>query len=357
MSEDITVTERKSDARLNVPSMGTPFLSIILPAYNAEQYLAQCLDSILDQEFSDFEVLCVDDGSSDRTGLILDEYARFDSRVKVFHTENYGVSHARNFALSRASGDYVGFVDSDDWIDSDHFSILTRRFNDPEVDLVMCKLKFEPMDVNYKRRSIESSRSYTVRELSRKGTFEAIFCDSDFLGYCHCKVFKREKIKNFFDEKIALAEDALFCCQYACEIEKAMTVDCRTYHYRCVCDSSSNWLLKNPRRISGLRALLIIIGLLSQDEELAKYRFCEMRSLLNWYFALFSHYWKVRNQEALASLREYKPEIRKCLCSYWTSRYDGVVAKLKITLKVCFPKFWGTLRHILALDGNSSRKP
>lgn len=93
-----------------------PKISIIVPVYNTERYLSKCIDSILSQSFTDFELLLINDGSLDYSGAICDQYAANDSRVTVFHKENGGVSSARNLGLDNARGEWVTFVDSDDWI-------------------------------------------------------------------------------------------------------------------------------------------------------------------------------------------------------------------------------------------------
>lgn len=99
-------------------------ISILVPVYNVEKYLRSCLDSILTQTFSNFEVICVDDGSSDKSGYILDEYARKDARIKVKHKENSGYGQTMNIAVSMASGKYIGIVESDDTIEK----ICIKRF-------------------------------------------------------------------------------------------------------------------------------------------------------------------------------------------------------------------------------------
>ena len=98
-----------------------PKISVIVPVYNVEKYLHRCVDSILAQTFNDFELLLIDDGSKDKSGAICDEYAAKDSRVRVFHKENGGVSSARNLGLENAKGDWIIFIDSDDWIADDMF--------------------------------------------------------------------------------------------------------------------------------------------------------------------------------------------------------------------------------------------
>lgn len=96
--------------------MDTPTISIIIPIYNSERYLARCLDSVLNQTYQFTELILIDDGSLDKSGEICDQYALIDSRIKVYHNSNQGASASRNFGLSMANGDYVSFIDSDDWI-------------------------------------------------------------------------------------------------------------------------------------------------------------------------------------------------------------------------------------------------
>ena len=98
-------------------------LSIIVPVYNVERYLEQCILSLVHQSYRSIEILLIDDGSSDGSFAICDEWAKKDQRIRVFHTENHGVSHARNVGLEQARGDYIGFVDSDDWIDLDMYRV------------------------------------------------------------------------------------------------------------------------------------------------------------------------------------------------------------------------------------------
>ena len=98
-----------------------PELSVIVPVYNAEKYLHKCVDSILNQTYRDFELLLVDDGSPDQCGRICDAYAAQDPRVKVIHKPNGGVSEARNVGLDQAKGNYISFIDPDDWVETDLF--------------------------------------------------------------------------------------------------------------------------------------------------------------------------------------------------------------------------------------------
>lgn len=101
-----------------------PLVSVVVPVYNVEQYIERCIESILGQTHHKLELILVDDGSPDRSGVICDEYAKKDNRIKVIHTPNYGVSHARNTGIDNANGEYLLFVDSDDWVEKTHIETL-----------------------------------------------------------------------------------------------------------------------------------------------------------------------------------------------------------------------------------------
>ena len=115
----------------------SPTVSIIVPVYNAEHTIRRCIESILNQEYTDFELLLVNDGSTDGSGAICDEYAAKDSRIQVIHKENTGVSESRNLALDRARGTYLQFLDSDDWITPDATSSLVRTAESGPCDMVI----------------------------------------------------------------------------------------------------------------------------------------------------------------------------------------------------------------------------
>ena len=118
-------------------SNNMPKVSVIIPVYNVEKYLRKCLDSVINQTYKNLEIICVDDGSPDNSGGILDEYAQIDSRIIVIHQKNAGVSIARNRALDIATGEYIAFVDSDDWLEPQCYELaVTEMLRDPEIDLV-----------------------------------------------------------------------------------------------------------------------------------------------------------------------------------------------------------------------------
>ena len=117
----------------------TPIISIIVPSFNEEKNIARCLDSILNQTYENFEVICVDDKSTDSTFEIIKSYAEKDSRIKPFKNPSKGVSSARNFGLEKASGDYIGFIDSDDFIQPQMYEFLLRSINENNCEISVCR--------------------------------------------------------------------------------------------------------------------------------------------------------------------------------------------------------------------------
>ena len=116
-------------------------ISIIVPVYNVEKYLKKCIDSIVNQTYKNLEIILVDDGATDRSGEICDELAKLDNRIKVYHKENGGLSDARNYGVERATGDYIGFVDSDDYIDAEMYEKLYEAITKEDADVAECSFK------------------------------------------------------------------------------------------------------------------------------------------------------------------------------------------------------------------------
>ena len=187
--------------------MNNPLISVVVPVYNTEQYLHRCIDGILSQTYTNFELLLIDDGSSDGSENICDKYAEKDPRVRVFHKENGGVSSARNLGLDNANGEWVTFVDSDDWISEDYFSFFC---NSCLSDLVVCDYKTNISSCPVIRcdqiNTVEGVKEHLNKYLS-----ETMYRTP------WGKFFKNVIIKHFclrFDKRLTFAEDTLFVINY-----------------------------------------------------------------------------------------------------------------------------------------------
>jgi len=189
-------------------------ISIIVPVYNMELYIRRCIESIITQSYRDWELILVDDGSYDRSGKICDEYAMKDERIRAFHKKNGGVSSARNMGLEKANGEWVSFVDADDYLDSDTLDKLFR-YACYEFDCVIggYRIVNEQGDVTYE---IEDSAECFI---SRSKAIEWMYKPEyyRYLGYICSKLYKRKIIDENhlrFREDIFFNEDRLFAVEY-----------------------------------------------------------------------------------------------------------------------------------------------
>ena len=192
-----------------------PLLSIIVPIYNVEKYLSKCVESILGQTYANFELILVDDGSPGRCGEMIDEYARMDSRIVVVHQENQGLSAARNAGLKIAQGEYVGFVDPDDWIEPDMYEALIRAIEETGCDIAIC-----PWFVN-DENGTEKAQEFRMasRVLSEQEYLERLFDMPPTIGGSVCnKLYRAKLIHACFDIESTMYEDGLFNAQYCCSL-------------------------------------------------------------------------------------------------------------------------------------------
>lgn len=190
--------------------MEAPLISIIIPVYNTGRYLSKCIDSILDQSFSSFQLILVNDGSTDDSGLVCDYYAGLDPRVEVLHKENGGVSSARNYGIEKAGGKFLCFVDSDDWVDNkflENFELFSKIDSDM---LIQGYVRFRD-DCEIGRASYHSS---SFRD------FESFFLYSEkntLLNSPCFKLFKKSIVIDHgirFNTNFSLGEDHIFSLEF-----------------------------------------------------------------------------------------------------------------------------------------------
>lgn len=188
-----------------------PELSIIVPVYKVELYLRRCIDSILAQTFRDFELILIDDGSPDNCGAICDEYAAKDSRIIVIHQENQGVSAARNAGLDIACGTYLGFVDSDDWIEPEMYETMINTAKEKQVDVVVCGIAYRADDGQYIRSDLIGNKRCSNEEL-----LAALYGKPNPTGGGVVnKLFRRWSASSVrFHPEISMAEDWIYLFEY-----------------------------------------------------------------------------------------------------------------------------------------------
>lgn len=210
-----------------------PDVSIIVPIYNVEKYLRRCIDSILSQTFISFELLLIDDGSTDASGAICDEYALMDRRIHVTHQINRGVSAARNVGLDKSVGRYVCFVDSDDWVTSDYLATLMEQVQGFDVLFFGFFLRYN----DESSMSLSLGEQCAVNEIEKEQLL-LFLCKNDtgynVLGYTCDKIFRRDLIEKYnlrFDENICLGEDEIFALAYCLKAQSLKVIPDVLYNY------------------------------------------------------------------------------------------------------------------------------
>lgn len=189
--------------------------SIIIPVYNVEKFLRKCLDAIVEQKFSDYEVILIDDGSQDKSGEICDVYAEKYEKITVYHIENHGVSHARNIGLQMAKGKYIWFIDSDDFIESNAlYNICEELKKKQEPDLLVFDANVRDQENNIKQ--VITCDELRKQNMNFQNDRELIYMNTALWN----KIYKRQIISEkqlIFSENITIAEDLLFNYIYILE--------------------------------------------------------------------------------------------------------------------------------------------
>lgn len=204
-------------------------ISIIIPVYNVENYIARCLDSVLGQSFADFEVICIDDGSTDSSGKILDDYAEKDKRIKPFHISNKGVSNARNYGLDMMTGEWFAFVDADDWIEEDYLKILYDNAFKNNCSVSACSFQ---RNFQY---TVGVDKVNIVTELinSQKECIHNFICSKNSMqGMVWNKLYLADKHKDVrFDVRLKVNEDCLYTYEIMKNCQRAYYCSMQLYHW------------------------------------------------------------------------------------------------------------------------------
>ena len=255
-------------------------VSIIIPIYKSEKYLSKCIDSIIAQEYSNWEMLLIDDGSPDKSGEICDEYAKRDNRIKVFHKENGGVSSARSLGMDNIEGDYVTFVDSDDWLLENALTLCSSYFG--KYEIIRFSMVYVESFVEDNNRKLilpfsESKNAIMQRILGRKS----------LLGVCgglyKADLFNNPSIR--FDPNFVMAEDWLVLCQLVSKCHSIIDLSDVCYCYNIMNESSCS---NNPS-IKKVEQCFIVLDIIWKEQKIKQlYSESLYRSLCILTKALFS---------------------------------------------------------------------
>lgn len=209
-------------------------ISIIIPIYNVSRYLNKCIQSIVNQSYKDFECILIDDGSSDGCEMICDQWAQKDSRIKVIHQSNQGVSKARNRGIAEAQGEYITFIDSDDWIDPNYLNELFQPIEKYNVDLVVCGLQQQYNNGTFQNYSYKTG----IIKIEKQFTNEFTDINKQFLLFGPViKLYRKSIIQKHnihFPPEYTYGEDLLFNYSYLEYVKAIYIVDQCLYHYRII---------------------------------------------------------------------------------------------------------------------------
>ena len=231
--------------------MDEKLVSVIIPAYNIEDYIGRCLDSIISQTYKNLEIIVVDDGSRDHTGEILDNYAKKDRRIKVIHKENGGVSSARNKGIEAAEGDYIGFIDGDDLIESEMYKTLVDLLEEENADIAHCGYQMVfPDRIDYYHNT--GKKKIQTTEEGLKDLLSGEMIEPGLVN----KIYKKELIKNCrLDETVKINEDLLMNYQLFKLSQKSVYYDITPYSYMIRSSSATGANSLITKREDALRVL------------------------------------------------------------------------------------------------------
>lgn len=314
-----------------------PKVSIIIPIYNVEAYLEECVSSVLIQTFKDFEILLIDDGSKDSSGKLCDEISLKDSRIRVFHKSNGGLSSARNYGMDRALGDYIIFLDSDDyWIEKDTLSLMLKKLESENLDVV--RGEYEYVDE-------KGNKLYTPKlqeeALNLKnqifGSYEMMTYVMNHRFFSWLFMFHKSAIGNLrFDENRKYQEDIDFAIKLFCKNYRCGYLPVQFYAYR----QRENSLVSTPR-ISNLENSFALCDVFHEYA----YK-VEDKRLISYYLynGIMMYYWILGLLASDLYIKQYKElekkisliDLRKKVHS-WIKEMPGVHFPLHLYVS----PYWG----------------
>ena len=214
-------------------------LTIVVPVYNKEKYISKCLDSIINQTYREIDILLIDDGSTDNSGIICDEYMKKDGRIRVIHKENEGLVSTRKLAAIEANTELISFVDSDDWIESDFVEkMITPLLKDPTIDVVVSSIIMEKKGVSIIRKGTIPAGNYKDSEIRSEIIPNMMYCwdvgEFGIMGSVCGKIYRRElfsEIVNTIDDRITYGEDDALVYTLIPKCKDICVLDDGYYHY------------------------------------------------------------------------------------------------------------------------------
>lgn len=305
-------------------------VSIIVPVYKAEKSIRKCIESILKQTYTKIELILIDDGSPDKSGSICDEY-QGDIRVKVIHTQNKGVSHARNVGLNYANGEYIAFCDSDDFYEMHYIEKMIGSALKYNSDITICGYYLEGEN-GFKSSTVSKSRLINKSELVKHSSI-----DNEFGGFCWNKLYKNEIIgKNRFPEDMDIMEDTYFLYMVSQRAHRIYYLAKPLYYY---CDNKDSTvrnisnLYSNKDTIKYIDAFEKILTYIQMDA-VSKNLIRTSMVITSISFRCLIKQKKYNNKKLIGNLNK---TILSCKRDFYSCKKITLYEKLKWTIKYIFP--------------------
>lgn len=300
-------------------------VSVIVPVYNAEQNIRRCVESILNQTFTDFELLLIDDGSKDESGKICDEYAKQDRRVKVFHKKNGGVSSARNVGLDNACGEWIAFCDADDYVEPLWLSVLLGNVVD--YDMVIAGFWI------YRNGKKEKVPCIASTLLDRIVSYLE---ENGVIGMLWCKLFRASIIKEKylrFNAQYTICEDAEFIYRFIVESRKIRSIDALVYHYIAPADFEDKYYSKY--KISCFVSILNSLDSLFVSYKNTNARNAYANNMLSIFNIVYNDYRVGNYRKALEDLKDFNKISKQYFIPYSKRRVMAILKVPNIIIQHC----------------------
>lgn len=319
-------------------------ISVIVPVYNMEQYLERCINSIVDQTYRNLEIILVDDGSTDRSPRMCDEYAAKDGRIKVVHKVNGGLSDARNAGLQVATGTYIGYVDSDDWIEPQMYQRMYEACIEHQAQVAVCRY------AKIYRDHVDREGKGQVTVFDREGILKAYLADQpEYVVYnsVWSKLFAREVVEGVLFPVGKNSEDIMYTTKAFCKLEKAVYIDECLYDY--VLDREGS--IMNVNRTQRMfrdeipfwrEHITCIREMVSKDMgDMAAYYF--YRRLLSYYMELaVGEETRTAAKRIASIMRDERAEIRRV----YTNAFEGKGDVIRMQLFLNSPRLYRSVNQI-----------
>ncbi len=323
-------------------------ISIIIPVYNVEKYIRECLESVISQAYENLEIILIDDGSNDKSADICREYSEKDSRIIFVHQDNKGVSAARNKGLELATGEYIGFVDSDDYIDREMYSTLVELLEQNGADIAACGYRRLLTDNRLVGVSDGTVSVYDGIEMFRSYVTEAKINPSVW-----SKLYKRELFDDIRFIEGIIFEDKDVVCRTLIKCQKGIFVNKALYTYRIIDGSLSH----SEYTESSLHDYVYTIG---RQLELTREKLGDSEYSFaagNTYMILLDVYCQIYSKEGMKNARKYLAQEASKYVSQakqYLNRHDDISKSDKRIISISFVSF-GLYRNITVLEKKARR--